>query len=102
MALPTSAPPNPEYSPTGGEIRGFLGHSEARWCAISGSVEVLATPAIMLQRTGPLATRMASKADYEAFMRCLADSLNTFEVPEPERSEVVAFATSLEPEIVET
>ena len=42
-----------------------------------------------------------TKADYEAFMRCLADSLNTFEVPEPERSEVVAFATSLEPEIVE-
>ena len=42
-----------------------------------------------------------TKADYAAFMRCLADSLNTFEVLEPERSEVVAFATSLEPEIVE-
>jgi len=42
-----------------------------------------------------------TKADYGAFMRCLAVTLDTFEVPEPERSEVVAFATSLEPEIVE-
>ena len=42
-----------------------------------------------------------TKADYEAFMRCLAATLNTFEVTEPERSEVVAFVTSLEPEIVE-
>jgi hemoglobin len=41
------------------------------------------------------------KADYAAFMGCLADTLNTFEVPEPERGEVVAFVTSLEPEIVE-
>lgn len=42
-----------------------------------------------------------TKADYVAFMRCLAVSLDTFEVSEPERSEVVAFVTSLEPEIVE-
>jgi hemoglobin len=42
-----------------------------------------------------------TKADYAAFMRCLADTLNTFEVPEGERSEVVAFVTSLEPEIAE-
>ena len=42
-----------------------------------------------------------TKADYAAFMRCLSDTLNAFEVPEPERSEVAAFATSLEPEIVE-
>ena len=42
-----------------------------------------------------------TKADYVAFMRCLAASLDTFNVSEPERSEVVAFATSLEPEIVE-
>jgi hypothetical protein len=41
------------------------------------------------------------KADYAAFMRCLALTLNTFEVPEAERSEVVAFATSLESDIVE-
>src|SRR5262249_47244528 len=32
--------PNPEYIPTSCEIRGLLGHSEARWCAISGSNEV--------------------------------------------------------------
>ena len=42
-----------------------------------------------------------TKADYAAFMRCLATSLDTFAVTEPERSEVVAFVTSLEPEIVE-
>jgi hemoglobin len=42
-----------------------------------------------------------TKADYAAFMRCLAVSLDTFKVSEPERSEVVAFVTSLEPEIVE-
>src|SRR5215510_4401547 len=42
-----------------------------------------------------------TKADYAAFMRCLSVTLDTFEVPEPERSEVVAFTTSLEPEIVE-
>jgi hemoglobin len=42
-----------------------------------------------------------TKADYAAFMRCLAVTLDTFEVPAPERSEVVAFVTSLEPEIVE-
>ena len=42
-----------------------------------------------------------TKADYAAFMRCLSDTLTTFEVPEPESSEVVAFATSLEPDIVE-
>ena len=29
-------------------------------------------------------------------MRCLSVTLNTFEVPEPERSEVGAFTTSLE------
>ena len=42
-----------------------------------------------------------SGADYAAFMRCLSVTLDTFEVPEPERSEVVAFALSLEPEIAE-
>ena len=42
-----------------------------------------------------------TKADYEAFMRCLDTTMDTFEVPEPERSEVVAFVISLEPEIVE-
>jgi len=42
-----------------------------------------------------------TKPDYAAFMRCLAVSLDRFEVSEPEHSEVVAFVTSLEPEIVE-
>ena len=42
-----------------------------------------------------------TKADYEAFMRCLSVTLDTFNVPEPERSEVMAFTTGLEPEIVE-
>ena len=42
-----------------------------------------------------------TKADYEAFMRCLSVTLDTFEVPEPERSEVMAFTTGLESEIVE-
>jgi len=42
-----------------------------------------------------------TKADYTAFRRCLAVTLDRFEVPEPERSEVVAFVTRLEPEIVE-
>ena len=42
-----------------------------------------------------------TKADYAAFMRCLSATLDTFAVPEQERGEVVAFITSLEPEIVE-
>jgi len=42
-----------------------------------------------------------TKADYEAFMRCLGATMDKFEVSEPERSEVVAFVTGLEPEIVE-
>src|SRR5215471_16419610 len=42
-----------------------------------------------------------TKADYAAFVRCLAVTLDSFEVPEPERSEVVAFVTSLESEIAE-
>jgi hemoglobin len=42
-----------------------------------------------------------TKADYAAFMRCLAVTLDTFEVSEPERGEVVGFVTGLEAEIVE-
>src|ERR1700747_262900 len=38
-----------------------------------------------------------TKADYAAFMRCLFVTLDTFEAPEAERGEVVAFVTSLEP-----
>jgi len=36
-----------------------------------------------------------------AFMRCLAITHDTYQVSEPERSEIVAFVTGLEPEIVE-
>lgn len=42
-----------------------------------------------------------TRDDYAAFMRCLSVSLDTFNVSKPERSEVIAFVTSLEPEIVE-
>jgi hemoglobin len=42
-----------------------------------------------------------TKEDYAAFMHCLSATMDTFEVPEPERGEVVAFITSLEPQIVE-
>ena len=43
-----------------------------------------------------------TKDDYAAFMRCLSATLDAFEVPEPERGEVVTFITSLETDIVET
>ena len=36
-----------------------------------------------------------TKDDYAAFMRCLSATLDVFEVPEPERGEVIAFITSL-------
>jgi hemoglobin len=42
-----------------------------------------------------------TKEDYAAFMQCLSATLDAFEVPEPERGEVAAFATSLEAQIVE-
>lgn len=42
-----------------------------------------------------------TKADYAAFMRCLAVTLDTFKVPEAERFDVAAFANSLEEQIVE-
>ena len=41
------------------------------------------------------------KDDCAAFMRCLSATLDPFEVPEPERGEVVAFITSLEAGIME-
>ena len=36
-----------------------------------------------------------------AFMHCLSATLDAFTVPDPERGEVVAFATGLQPQIVE-
>ena len=60
-------------------------------------------PTIYLGRDMKLAHKgmSISKADYAAFMRCLSVSLDTFEVPNRERGEVVAFALGLEPEIAE-
>ena len=60
-------------------------------------------PTIYLGRDMKLAHKGMgiTKADYAAFMRCLSVTLDAFEVPEPERGEVVAFALSLEPEIAE-
>jgi hemoglobin len=42
-----------------------------------------------------------TKEDYATFTRHLMATLEKFEVPEPERSEVVAFIASLETQIVE-
>jgi hemoglobin len=42
-----------------------------------------------------------TKEDYAAFIRCLSATMDAFEVPEPERGEVVAFTASLEQQIVE-
>jgi len=42
-----------------------------------------------------------TQPDYAAFMKCLSATLDAFQVPEPERSEVVAFANSLESQIVD-
>ena len=60
-------------------------------------------PTIYLGRDSKLAHAGMgiNKADYAAFMRCLSASLDTFQVPEPERGEVVAFALSLQEQIAE-
>jgi hemoglobin len=42
-----------------------------------------------------------SPTDWDAFMRHSAATLDHFGVPDPERAEVLAFFTSLEPDIVE-
>ena len=74
-----------------------------RQLAVDFIVAAAGGPAIYLGRDMKMSHKGMgiTKADYAAFMRCLSDTLNTFEVLEPERSEVVTFATSLEPEIVE-
>jgi len=60
-------------------------------------------PTIYLGRDMKLAHKGIgiTKADNAAFMRCLSVTLETFEVPDPELGEVVAFALGLEPEIAE-
>jgi hypothetical protein len=42
-----------------------------------------------------------TKADYAAFTRHLAATLDKFKVPEPELGQVLAFIASLESQIVE-
>ena len=78
-------------------------HNRERQLAVDFIASAAGGPTFYLGRD----MRMSHKgmgittADYAAFMRCLAVSLDKFNVPEPERREVVAFVTSLEPEIVE-
>src|SRR5436309_702678 len=76
-------------------------HNRERQLAIDFIASAAGGPTFYLGRDMKMSHKGmgVTKADYEAFMRCLAATLNTFEVTEPERSEVVAFVTSLEPEI---
>src|SRR5271165_257921 len=78
-------------------------NNRERQLAIDYIAAAAGGPTIYLGRDMTLAHKGMgiSKADYEAFMRCLSVTLDTFGVPEPERGEVVAFALSLEPEIAE-
>jgi hemoglobin len=78
-------------------------NNRERQLAIDFIAAAAGGPTIYLGRDMKLAHKGMgiSKADYAAFMRCLSVTLDTFKVPEPERSEVVAFSLSLEPEIAE-
>jgi hemoglobin len=78
-------------------------HNRERQLAVDFIVSAVGGPTIYLGRDMNVSHKGMgiTKADYAAFMRCLAVTLDTFEVPALERSEVVAFATSLEQEIVE-
>ena len=78
-------------------------HNRERQLAVDFVIAAAGGPAFYLGRNMKLAHAGMgiTKEDYAAFMRCLHASLETFEVPEPERGEVVAFVASLEPEIVE-
>jgi hemoglobin len=78
-------------------------HNRERQLAVDFIVPAAGGPTIYLGRDMKMSHKGMgiTKADYAAFMRCLSATMDKFEVREPERSEVVAFATSLEPEIVE-
>jgi hemoglobin len=78
-------------------------HNRERQLAVDFIVASAGGPAFYLGRDMKLAHKGMgiTKADYAAFMRCLSATLDAFEVPEPERGEVAAFATSLEAQIVE-
>ena len=74
-----------------------------RQLAVDFVVAAAGGPAFYLGRDMKLAhTGMGiTAADYAAFQRCLSATLDAFNVPEPERGEVVAFITSLQAQIVE-
>ena len=78
-------------------------HNRERQLAVDFIVSAAGGPAFYLGRDMRMSHKGMgiTKADYAAFMRCLDTTMGTFEVREPERSEVAAFVTSLEPEIVE-
>jgi hemoglobin len=78
-------------------------HNRERQLAVDFIVSAAGGPTFYLGRDMRMSHKGMgiTKADYAAFMRCLSATMNKFEVREPERSEVVAFVTSLEPEIVE-
>ncbi len=78
-------------------------HHRERQLAVDFVVSAAGGPAFYLGRDMQAAHKGMgiTKADYAAFMQCLAATLDAFEVPEPERGEVVAFVTSLGPDIVE-
>jgi hemoglobin len=78
-------------------------HNRERQLAVDFIASAAGGPTLYLGRDMKMSHKGMgiTKADYAAFMRCLAVSLDTFQVAEPERSEVVAFVTGLKPEIVE-
>ena len=78
-------------------------HNRERQLAIDFVAASAGGPTFYLGRDMKLAhTGMGiTKNDYAAFMGCLSATLDTFGVPETERSEVVAFITGLEAQIVE-
>ena len=78
-------------------------HNRERQLAVDFIVSAAGGPTIYLGRDMRMSHKVMgiTKADYAAFMRCLSASMDKFEVREPERGEVVAFAISLEPDIVE-
>jgi len=75
-------------------------HNRERQLAVDFIAAAAGGPTIYLGRDMKMSHKGMgiTKADYTAFMRCLGATMDKFEVREPERSEVVAFATSLEPE----
>ena len=75
----------------------------ARQLIVDFMVEASGGPAYYTGRTMQLSHdgMHINAADWEAFMRHSADTLDHFGVTDPERVEVLAFFTSLEPDIVE-